>query len=85
VTEAEVAEKIERFVRQQFSIDSTDSRFGRDVDLFENSYVDSVGLAELLGFIEDEFAVTVPDDDLLSEDFASIDGMARTVSRLAGS
>lgn len=85
MTEAEVAEKIERFVRDQFSIDSTDPRFGRGVDLFENSYVDSVGLAELLGFIEDEFAVTVPDDDLLSEDFASIDGIARTVCRLAGS
>ena len=85
MTEAEVAETIEAFVRKQFSIAASDPRFGRDVDLFENSYVDSVGLAELLGFIEDEFQITVPDDDLLSDDFASIDGIARTVCRLAGS
>lgn len=83
--EAEVAETIESFVRRQFSIDSTDPRFGRTVDLFENSYVDSVGLAELLGFIEEEFGVVVPDDDLLSEEFASIDGIARAVCRLGAS
>ena len=85
MNDAEVADKIETFVREQFSIDSGDPRFGRGVDLFENSYVDSVGLAELLGFIEDEFGVAVPDDDLLSEEFASIDGIARTVCRLAAS
>jgi acyl carrier protein len=85
VNEAEAADTIETFVRGQFSIDSTDTRFGRGVDLFENSYVDSVGLAELLGFIEEEFGVVVPDDDLLAEEFASIDGIARTVCRLAAS
>lgn len=83
VNQPEVAGRIEQFVRTQFSVSPDDPRFGRDVDLFEGSYVDSVGLAELLGFIEDEFGVAVPDDDLLSEDFASVDGIARTVCRLA--
>lgn len=83
MTHGEVAERIERFVREEFSIASSDPRFGRTVDLFEHSYVDSVGLTELLVFIEDDFAVRVPDDDLLSKDFRSIDGMARVVCRLA--
>ena len=83
MNEAEAAEKIEQFVRDQFAISPDDPRFDRSVVLFEGSYVDSVGLAELLGFVEDEFGVSVPDDDLLSEEFASIDGIARTVCRLA--
>jgi acyl carrier protein len=83
VNETEAAERIEQFVRGQFAISPDDPRFDRSVDLFEGSYVDSVGLAELLGFVEDEFGVSVPDDDLLSEDFASIDGIARAVCRLA--
>jgi acyl carrier protein len=45
--------------------------------------VDSVGLAELLGFIEEEFAVEVPDDELVSDGFATIDGIAQVVVRLA--
>ena len=85
MNQAEVAETMETFVRRQFSIDPTDPRFDRSVDLFENSYVDSVGLAELLGFIEGEFGVVVPDDDLLSDEFASIDGIAGAVCRLAAS
>jgi acyl carrier protein len=82
VTEAEVAERIEGFVRTQFSISPTDPGFGRDVDLFEGAYVDSVGLAEMLAFIEEELGVTVPDEELLSDDFATVDGIARAVCRL---
>lgn len=84
MNQAEVAERIEGFVRTQFSISPSDPRFGRDADLFGGDYVDSVGLAELLAYVEEEFGVSVPDDDLLSDEFATIDGMARTVCRLAG-
>jgi acyl carrier protein len=82
VTEAEVGDRLERFVREQFAIDPSDARFGRSVDLFEGAYVDSVGLAETLAFIEDEFGVTVPDEELLAEEFGTIDGMAAAVCRL---
>ena len=82
MTEAEIAERLEQFVREQFAIDPSDSLFGRSVDLFEGAYVDSVGLAETLAFIEDEFGVTVPDEELLSDEFGTIDGMAAAVSRL---
>jgi acyl carrier protein len=77
-----IATRIEAFVRSQFEIDPNDAGFDRTVDLFELGYVDSVGFAELLAFFAEEFGVDVPEDDLLSEDFLSIDGMARIVSRL---
>ena len=66
----------------QFEVDPNDGGFDRTVDLFELGYVDSVGFAELLAFFTEEFGVDVPEDDLMSEDFMSIDGMARIVSRL---
>jgi acyl carrier protein len=77
-----IAARIETFVRSQFDIDSADSSFDRTVDLFELGYVDSVGFAELLAFFDEEFGVNIPDDDLLSEEFLRIDGMAKIVSRL---
>jgi acyl carrier protein len=85
VNQPEVAARIEQFVRAQFSISPSDPGFGRAVDLFEGGYVDSVGLAELLAYIEEEFGVSVPDDDLLAEEFGTIEGMAETVCRLADS
>jgi acyl carrier protein len=81
--EREVADRLEDFLRNHFSISPSDPRFGRDVDLFDGGYVDSVGLAETLGFIEGEFGVEVPDGDLLSDEFTTIDGVARVVRRLA--
>lgn len=77
------AERIETFVRETFEIAPTDPRFGRDVDLFEGGYVDSIGLTELLAFIEGEFEVSIPDEDLASDEFMTIGGMATVVARLS--
>ena len=82
IPQTTIASRIEAFVRSQFEVDPTDDGFDQTVDLFELGYVDSVGFAELLAFFAEEFGVEVPEDDLLSEDFLSIDGMAGIVSRL---
>jgi D-alanine--poly(phosphoribitol) ligase subunit 2 len=79
-----IASRIEAFVRTQFEIDPSDDGFDRTVDLFEFGYVDSVGFAELLAFLTEEFGVQVPEEDLLSDEFLRIDGMAGIVSRLTG-
>lgn len=78
----EIAERIEGFVRTQFAVSPDDSRFGRTVDLFELGYLDSIGFAELLDFVHQEFGVEIPESDLLSDEFTNIDGIACIVSHL---
>ena len=78
----EIAKEIEQFLRTSFGIAEDDPGFSRSVDLFEAGYVDSVGLAETLAYITETFGVEVPDEALLSEAFASIDGMAQVVAAL---
>ena len=73
--------RIEEFIRSQFSISPTDPGFGRSADLFEEGYVDSVGVVEVLEFLNEEFDVEIPDDDLLSDDFSNIAGIAQIVAR----
>jgi acyl carrier protein len=77
-----VEQDIEEFLYRELQVDGGDSRFSRDVDLFDGGYVDSVGFAELLAFLEERFDVEVPETDLLSEDFASINGIGAVVRRL---
>jgi acyl carrier protein len=79
---AAIEERIERYVREQFRVSQTDTRFDRATDLYQSGYVDSVGVAELLSFIIEEFGVDVPDDALSSDDFTTIAGMAGIISRL---
>ena len=77
-----IADRIEAFIRSQFEVDPSDDGFDRTIDLFELGYIDSVGFAELLAFLSEEFGAEVPEDDLLSDEFLRIDGMAMIVSRL---
>ena len=77
-----IGDRIEQFIRSHFTIASTDRRFSRSVLLFEHGYVDSVGAVELLAFIQEELGVAIPDEDLLSDEFSTIDGIATIVTRL---
>ena len=80
----DIADRIEAFIRSEFDVSPRDNGFDRTVDLFELGYIDSVGFAELLAFFVEEFGAEVPEEDLLSEDFTRIDGMAHIVSQLTG-
>lgn len=81
MTEQEVAAAVEEFARREFSIKDSDQRFDRTVDLFEDGYVDSIGVIELIQFLERTFAIDIPEADLFSPEFSSIDGIARIVTR----
>ena len=76
---AEIADRLEHFLRESFAIAEDDPGFNRSVDLFDSGYVDSVGLVETLAFITSSFGVNVPDEALLSDAFATIDGMAHVI------
>jgi D-alanine--poly(phosphoribitol) ligase subunit 2 len=78
-----VEHDIEHFLYRELKVDASDPLFTREVDLFDAGYVDSIGFAELLGFIQERYGVDVPEDDLLSDDFSTIDGIAAIVRRLA--
>ena len=80
MTAQQIADELEAFIRSQFMVSNADRSFDRTVDLFDGGYVDSIGLAELLAFIEDRFAVEIPEEDLFSARFASIEGMADIIA-----
>ena len=48
-------------------------------DLFESGIVDSAGLISFIAFVEREFGLTVPDEDLLPENFVSVSAIARYI------
>ena len=61
---------------------------GRDVrsvsdaeSLLEAGILDSMGVMSLVGFIEERFKVTVPDDEMMPENFDSIEAIAAFVER----
>lgn len=49
--------------------------------LLDAQVIDSLGILELVAFLEEAFAIEVTDDDLSLENFASIGALARFVDR----
>ena len=82
MTPGEIEERLEAFIRTQFAIAPSDTRFSRSALLFENGYVDSVGAVELLAFVQDTFGVVVPDEELFSDEFSTIEGIGTIIGRV---
>ena len=49
--------------------------------LIESGIIDSLGIMTLLAFIEEQFSIQVPGDDLIPENFESIFAITALVER----
>jgi acyl carrier protein len=74
------AAQIEGFLRKRFRIAADDPGFTREVNLWEEGYVDSVGVVEVIEFLEQTFKVRISDDALFSPEFTCVAGMAGFVT-----
>ena len=74
-TELEVALAIHEFVCANFPRARNDN-FQTSDQLIESGVVDSLGLLSIVDFVEMTFNMTVSDEDVVAENFASIDTIA---------
>lgn len=81
-TAEQIAGDLERFIRSQFDIPDDDEEFGRDVDLWEEGYVDSAGVVEVVSHLEERWGVKIPEEALFDPRFTRICGMAEVVASL---
>jgi acyl carrier protein len=73
-------ERIAAFIKQTFPV-ARRREIRDDDDLLEEGILDSVGVLDVVGFIEREFAVAAADDDLVPENFRSLARLAAFVDR----
>jgi acyl carrier protein len=81
-------ETIERDVRdflaQNYPLGIGGSELGNDESLLEVGVIDSLGVLELIEFVESSYGLTIPDEDVLPDNLDSIANITRYVSgRLA--
>ena len=60
--------------KSQASVGDTDS-------LIENGIVDSLGIMKLIGFLEDKISIQISDDELVPENFSTINSIAALVQK----
>jgi acyl carrier protein len=72
--------RIREFVLQKFPLARKRKVTNHD-NLLESGVIDSLGVLDLVSFLQEEFSVAVEDDDLTPENFQNIERMAQFVER----
>lgn len=76
------AAAIEQFIVTNITGDG--AAISPDEDLLAAELIDSLGITELVGFLEAEYKIEVADEDLTPENFRTVNGIAAFVSRKGG-
>jgi acyl carrier protein len=76
-----IIERTREYIAGQFLYMRSDVVIEPSDSLLERGIIDSMGVVELLAFVEETFAVPVADDEITEEHFGSLDGIARFVTR----
>lgn len=72
---------IRGFIASELLRGSHNKPLGDDDPLIESGVIDSMGVMSLLAFLEKEFSIEIPGDDLIPENFSTISAIAALIER----
>ena len=81
--ERSIEDEIRQFLADNFPLSANGPLAGTD-SLLETGVIDSVGVLELIQFVESTYEIEIPDAEVLPENLDSIDAITRYVSSKRG-
>lgn len=78
-------DRIQQFIIVELWGDSSTHQLTHDYPLLEKEVVDSLGIFQLVSFVESDFGIEVADEDLVPDNFNTISDIARLVNSKGGS
>ena len=78
MSDATVSTRIRGFLLERFPLARTRGLGDRD-HLLENGILDSLGVLDVVAFLEEAYSITVLDDDLVPEHFQSVEQLTAFV------
>jgi acyl carrier protein len=75
----EVASRVRGYITENFLYTRPGFTVGDDDSLLGNGIIDSMGVIEVITFIQEEFSITIEDDDITEENLGTLSAIARYV------
>jgi len=72
---------IKKFIAKNFLFSDDESIVGEDQSLMSSGTLDSTGILELIMFVEEKFEVKVADEEMLPENFDSVNAIAAYIAQ----
>ena len=79
---SELERDVRGFITDNFILDGDD--LAGDASLTQQGVLDSMGVLELIMFVEERFGVKIPDEDTLPENLDSVDRIVLYVAARSG-
>jgi acyl carrier protein len=74
-------ELVKNYILTELVKDKKQGNISDKDSLIESGIVDSLGIMKLIGFLEDKMSVQITDDELVPENFGSIEAIATLVDK----
>jgi acyl carrier protein len=79
----DVLETVKAYVVENFLF-GDDTKIGPKTDFLENGILDSTGVLELVGFLEEKFGIRVEDDELVPDNMNNLEKITLYISKKTG-
>ena len=73
-------EQIKQFILSDLIKDGSATELDNDENLIDSGVVDSLGIMKLVAFLEKSFKIAVSDDEILLDNFETIDAISGFLS-----
>ena len=78
MTSVEITVIVRNFIIENFLFDD-DGSLKDDTSFLDEGIIDSTGILELVEFLDEEFSITIEDDELIPENLDSINNVTKFV------
>src|SRR5918994_1519220 len=79
-----IEQEVRQFLRDNFPLSGDGVTLDREDSLIEVGVIDSTGVLELIGFIEERYEVEIADEEVIPENLDSIANITRFVGTKVG-
>ncbi len=81
---SEIERAVVAFIVENFLFGSEADAPAPEDSFMETGLIDSTGILELIGFVEDTYEIEVEDDELVPENLDSVHNIAQFIARKRG-
>jgi len=76
-----IVNSVRDFITREIMHGSVRGGLDPELHLLEEGILDSLGLQQLITFLEEKYSIIVDDEDLLPENFTTVNAIAALVSK----
>ena len=74
-------DELRRFITNNFLFGAEDSQLSDDESFLEKGLIDSTGVLELVGFVEEQYGIRFQDDEITPENLDSINRLIQFLNK----